>query len=367
MIVMIQEVITIGMYTMNKLINLAVLSLSSSLAFAVPVTLKGERDIHITPKNQLGATKTLTFKVPTFALSKEAKAYLHDQLAQYPRNAINPALFSSELPRHVYVGMELTPVLDQGRHGSCVTFAVTGALDALLGAGDYVSQLCNLELGSYLAIHDKIQASGWNGSWGSWVLQQVSDYGVISQNHQKLHGCAGVREYPLDDETDEGKPMSEAEFAAHSIPLSNVFNWEPLLSPMESFTEKRKSIDVVASVKEELAKGNRSTIGILLDVDLGDAGALGTNRTLNDTWMLTPQIIEDGMNGTISAGHELIVIAYDDDVEVTDNNGHVNKGVFTLRNSWSKFAGDQGNYYVTYDYLNALALEAMAVRLKPKA
>lgn len=351
---------------MSKLIKVAILSLSSSLALASQVSLNGEVDIEITPKNQSGVTKSLKFKLPKFKLSNDAKFYLRNQLAQYPKNAVNPASFSSELPRKVKLGMQFTPVLDQGYHGSCVTFAVTGAIDAALGAGDYISQLCNLELGSYLAIHDKVNASGWNGSTASWVLQQITDYGIISQNYQRLNGCADVRDYPLDDPDNEGKPMSDSEFLAHSIPITNLISWKPLFDTDESFSPKADMDNVINQIKEELAKGNRLNLALLLDVNLGDAGAVGTNRVLNDTWMLTPEIVMDGMNGTIQAGHELIITGYDDGVEVTDNNGHTNRGVFTLRNSWSNLAGDQGDYYVSYDYVKFLLLEVTAIRLKAK-
>ena len=308
----------------------------------------------------------LKFRLPKFELSADAKSYLHDQLAQYPKNSVNQAAFASELPRKVRVGMQLTPVLNQGYHGSCVTFAVTAALDAALGAGDYISQLCSLELGSYLAINDKAIASGWNGSLGPWVFQQITDYGIISQNYQKLNGCAGVRDYPVDNETNEGIPMSEAEFLAHSIPVSNLISWDALLTDNESFSSKVNMDQIIFQIKEELAKGNRLTVGMLLDVKLGDAGAVGTNHAFNDTWMLTPEIITDAMNGAIYAGHELVITGYNDDVEVTDDSGHVNKGVFTLRNSWSTLAGDHGDYYVTYDYLKFLADEVIAVHMKNK-
>lgn len=352
---------------MSQLIKIAVLSLSSSLAFASQITQKGEVDIHLTPKNQSGIVQELKFKVPTFELSSSAKSYLRQQLAQYPKNAVNVSSFSTELPRKVKLGMQLTPVLNQGYHGSCVTFAVTGALDAALGAGDYISQLCSLELGSYLAIHDKMPLSGWNGSYGSWVLQQISNYGIISQNYQKLNGCAEVREYPLMDEFNEGKPMSDTDYLAHSIPISNLIGWEALLKDEEAFTPQVDPNVLLEKMKSELAKGNRLTIGMLLDVYLGDAGALGSNRVLNDTWMLTPQIVLDAMNGQIYAGHELIITGYDDDLIVKDEEGHFNRGVFTLRNSWSKLAGDQGDYYVTYDYVKFLTLEVMAIRMKEKA
>lgn len=349
---------------MNKLINLAVLSLSSSLAFASQVSLKGEVELHLTPKTIHGEVHDLKFKLPTYVLSESAQSFLRNQLAHYPEQAISSEPLSRELPRKVKLGMQLTPVLNQGYHGSCVTFAVTAAIDAALGAGDYVSQLCNLELGSYLAINDKSPASGWNGSYAPWVLQQIAQYGVISQNYQKLHGCSGLKDYPLEEEMNEGSPMSDSEFLSHSIPISNLMSWQALLTDETAFTPHAQMNQVIHRMKEELAKGNRLTVGLLLDVYLGDAGALGSYQASSDTWMLTPEIALDAINGNLYAGHELIITGYNDDVEVADKNGHINRGLFTLRNSWSEFAGDHGDYYVTYDYIRMLALEVMTLRMK---
>lgn len=352
---------------MSKLTKIAALTLCSTLTYANQATLNGEVVVQITPNKPSQTVNRLIFKLPTFELSAHAKQAIHKQLSSFPKNKVNLTPFSTELPRKVKLGMQLTPVLNQGYHGSCVTFAVTGALNALLGAGDYISQLCSLELGSYLAIHDKANASGWNGSFSAWVLQQITDYGVISKNYQKLNGCADVREYPLEDETNEGKPMTESEFLAHSIPISNLMDWMPVLDEEEAFSEKVDMNQVIMTMKEELAKGNRMTLGLLLDVYVGDAGAVGSHHVMNDTWMLTPEIIQDAMNDNINAGHELIVTGYDDDAEVTDNNGQTSRGVFILRNSWSELAGDQGDYYVTYDYVKFLALGVTAIHLKDKA
>lgn len=353
---------------MNKLLNLAILSLSSSLTFASPLTLKGEVDVQIKTQSTLaGAPDILKFKLPAYDLSAEAKNYLREQLALYPSNSVSHVAFSSELPQKVSLGMQMTPVLNQGYHGSCVTFAVTAAINATLGAGDYISQLCSLELGSYLAIHDKIGASGWNGSLAPWVFAQISQYGIISQNYQKEHGCAGVHDYPLKDETNEGNPMSEAEFLAHSIPVTNLISWKPLMQAEEAFSAESNNNDLIFQIKAELAKGNRLAVGMMLDLEVGGAGSVGTHVTEGDTWMLTPAIISDAMAGNIYAGHEMVITGYDDNLEITDGKGNVNKGVFTLRNSWSEYAGDKGNYYVTYDYVKFLADEVIAVRLKAKS
>ena len=69
------------------------------------------------------------------------------------------------LSSSIDLGMNNVPVLDQGSHGTCVTFATTAAVDAVLGKGDYVSQLCNLELGATLEQFG-YYPSGWDGSFG---------------------------------------------------------------------------------------------------------------------------------------------------------------------------------------------------------
>lgn len=73
-------------------------------------------------------------------------------------------------------------------------------------------------------------------------------------------------------------------------------------------------------------------------------------------------MIDGQLDSAIS--HELLITGYDDDVQVRDDNGHTQQGIFTLRNSWSSLVGDNGNYYVTYDYFKFLALEAMALQIK---
>ena len=100
--------------------------------------------------------------------------------------------------------MNGVPVLNQGRHGSCVTFAVTAAMDAVIGHGDYISQLCSLELGKSLEYNGYLP-SGWDGSLGPIVLNQFSRFGVVSKNDQASKSCADVKEYPLADGKKHGQ------------------------------------------------------------------------------------------------------------------------------------------------------------------
>jgi C1A family cysteine protease len=51
-----------------------------------------------------------------------------------------------------------------------------------------------------------------------------------------------------------------------------------------------------------------------------------------------------------NAGHEVIVIGYDN-----------NQKLLKIRNSWSANMGDNGDYYMTYNFFNAMANEQTVV------
>lgn len=280
--------------------------------------------------------------------------------------AINTYPISNNtLPKHINIGMNGTPVLNQGAHGSCVTFATSGALDALIGQGAYISELCSLTLGNYLASNHPGYPSGWNGSYGTLVLRQFFKYGIVSIKQQRAQGCGGLKSYPTWDPSEEAENTTPEEYKKLSENIDQKFEWQSLFSHnmafVDGFYNPQKVVD---DVKESLNKGNRVTFGVLLDVAYGSNGAVGTHHVRNDTWMLTPEIEEDVKEDTINAAHEMIIIGYDDKAIVSDKNGYENKGLFILRNSWSKAAGDQGNYYMTYDHFKLMVMETQSVKLK---
>jgi hypothetical protein len=88
---------------------------------------------------------------------------------------------NTPLPAKVFIGMNGVPVLDQGKYGTCVTFAITAAIDAILGKGDYISQLCNLKLGEYFSSKAIMLGSGWWGASGETVLSQLNAFGFINK------------------------------------------------------------------------------------------------------------------------------------------------------------------------------------------
>ena len=196
-----------------------------------------------------------------------------------------------KLPTRLDLGMNGVPVLDQGRHGSCVTFAETGAVDAVLGKGDYISQLCNLELGLHLEKYSFLP-SGWNGSLGPIVLDQMMHFGVISKENQRSKSCASVTEYPLRDAMNVGNEMSLAEFKSMVEDLNTKLYWTHLYSNDQLFdwktAEPAQMEKVLQDVKENLFKGNRVTFGtFLILVPNCRAGACAAYHTAGDTWALT--------------------------------------------------------------------------------
>ena len=208
---------------------LFLVSFLSSIAYANSSEIDGVVEVTINPTQHTEHSQPLIFELPHYKLSKQALHTIKERLADYQKHGTSYGVQPSDLPSYTYVGMHGTPVLNQGRHGSCVTFAITGAIDALLRAGDYISQLCNLELGSQLANEGKQAYSGWNGNYGSLVLEQIDEYGIVSQSHQKLEGCAGVTEYPVSDAKNIGYPMSEDEFTKNSIDVGRLYTWKVLL------------------------------------------------------------------------------------------------------------------------------------------
>lgn len=261
------------------------------------------------------------------------------------------------LPSNVQLGMENVPVSNQGVHGSCVTFAISAVLNALIKQSDYVSELCTLQLGRYLQSYG-YNPSGWNGSLGAVVLAQLDAFGFMTKAQQRQYGCGGLTEYPLLS-YDTGTEVSLSEFHQHSQSLGqNRIVWTVLLNDYQSLHEGVDGNVVLNQVKNALSNGDRLTFGVLLaDYEKGLAGALGSYKSFNDTWLLTPEIIEDMKENPQFAGHEMVITGYNDRAYAKDDHGRLHYGLLTLRNSWGDRIGNQGDFYMSYDYFKELVLE----------
>lgn len=302
-------------------------------------------------------------------LNKDAKDNLA-KVANQPAKPMLRAATSTATPASTQLAMNNVPVLDQGYHGSCVTFADSAALDAILGKTQYVSELCNLSLGSYLEAEAKKNnaeeyPSGWDGSLNFIVLGQMKQYGIISTTYQKQYGCGGatlLKEYPAYDENNTGTPMPASEFTRHSeMVMQNNIDWRYVVNPEDAFSNRTNMEKALEDVKKSLANGHRVVIGTLLDVN-GNLGSVNGadghyHNVKNDAWIINGQIRRDLAARNVNAGHAMVITGYDDNAVITGSDGTQHVGVLTLRNSWTSRAGDNGDYYMSYEYFKMMVFE----------
>lgn len=319
-----------------------------------------------------GARKSVTLM--SIKLSDQEMKNISDRI-RYSSLTV-PSTSDAKLPSKIDIGMGTVPVLNQGKHGSCATFANTAALAAHLHLrGDYISQLCHLELGNYLEKNGYIQA-GWEGSTGPIVLSQLERFGYVSKDKEKAGVCAGVTQYPDDDENNIGKPMSlEAYKAVSENPTAineegqeyTKWTWAPIMNSIDrinaKFENENDAKAALIEIKKSLVKGNHVTVGaLILTAPQCNSITCATYKRKNDTWSLTNDI---KYSGIFKGGHEMVIVGYNDNVEkndyVTDNDGTKKRGVLILRNSWGTDTGDRGNFYMTYEYFIALATEAQKI------
>lgn len=301
------------------------------------------------------------------ALKAEISSILHTSKRVAPLMS-----HSRALPSHVQLGMNDVPVLDQGQHGTCVTFAATAALDALIGRGDYISQLCLLNLGNFIGNHTLFRPSGWDGSYASITLARLSEYGIVSKEYEKMYGCGGVTQYPKDNPFSPENEMTIEDYHhAHlrSVPFfeGEHFIQTELLNFQQRMTNQESMDNIQSNVKKALYQGDRVLIGVLLPMNEW-IGLEGQFQAPHDAWVLTgrteylaSRAISDPSQWGQWGGHEMIITGYDDEAIAVDGAGVAHKGLFTLRNSWGIGVGDQGDFYMSYDYFKALTLDLVRI------
>lgn len=300
-------------------------------------------------------------KLLKMELSAKAQANLANKARKAIARSTTSSDFTEKFPSKIQLTMNGVPVLNQGNHGSCAVFAITAAIDAVLNKGDYVSQLCQLQLGNYLA-KNGYTPSGWDGSIGRIVLSQMDETGFVNKQQQMEQGCGGLTEYPLNEEDPETQ-ITLDEFHQISEPLdSDMVSWWTLLDVFDVTTQRIDTNQTLAEVKTALGEGDRVVTGVLLlDFDLGLMGAVGKKGTTYDSWVLTPEIARDVYLRPDLGGHELVITGYDDNAVAIDDKGRAHRGLLTLRNSWGESAGDHGNFYMSYDYFKLFVIEAQRI------
>ncbi|WGL59169.1 C1 family peptidase [Pigmentibacter sp. JX0631] len=225
----------------------------------------------------------------------------------------------------VDLGMGKVPVLDQGAYGTCVTFASTAALDAKLKLGDYIDQQCSLALNKFLG------NDVWDGAYTAVeILQPLKEHGIIPKGQ-----CFGST-YPK-----RSQKVSVAKYESRS---DKSYTGQITYH----YTEKA-DLNVV---KATLKAGYRVTIGTGLLDDSGDPISVngfdvtikGSNKSYDGgLWACKQPGNSTNYCSDQKAGHEIVIFGYDDKQQL-----------LKIRNSWGKTAGEDGNYYMTYAFFNAM-------------
>ncbi|WP_155079994.1 C1 family peptidase [Piscirickettsia salmonis] len=306
------------------------------------------------------------------SLSPEQKAEKISQISKALKSTKQTPNFNMPAIDHStqkQLDMAGVPVHNQGRHGSCATFANVAALDALyglLGEGAEISELCNLSLGKYIKNPDAM--GGWEGSWGTKVLGQINTYGFMRKDQQSemiddKYVCGGLLHYPTYSKT-TGTDISSEVFLQFSDKRFTDKDWHKIMIYGDH---------TLREVKKSLNSGHRVTIGSLLAVvpkgsTKGEPGTLVIGGSYNgisdDAWVMIPEVKEFVEQESVG-GHEMIITGYNDhycaNITFGVDNGKQQCGLLTLRNSWGTHAGDHGNYYMTYKFFTQMVIEAQEI------
>ena len=170
---------------------------------------------------------------------------------------------------------------------------------------------------------------------------------------------------------EEGDAISHTGF--HSL----KFTQYNVVDPSQMWGENK-----IIETKKQLKQGHRILIGTLIYTDPDNSKIQYIDGYYNNKeagWALTPKIYARlQAQDKRYDGHEMIVTGYDDGACITakdeksgkyfcptyiDNNGkqQEDRGVLTLRNSWGEGQGDNGNYYMSYEYYRYFVYEAIYI------
>ncbi|MCX7090113.1 MAG: C1 family peptidase [Legionellales bacterium] len=329
-----------------------------SFADEFPMIGSSQHQIPVTQATKSYPDGLKEISVLEYDISEPMRELLYEQVhRRLAQQEVSPS--GNSLPKKVQLGMANVPVLDQGRHGTCTTFATTAAIDAVLGRGDYVSQLCLLQLGNYLEAQGEGK-SGWKGASYSEALSRIEKYGIVSIKNQQRYSCGSYTFYPYSKTPSAG--MSPEEYAQHQeFPFRQTVKLQYLLRGKGL----RPDPKLIEKIKTALHAGSRVLISTLLPrTDLGTMGATGKFRTYHyddDTWVLTQEIAQDLLYTTKQSGHAMVITGYDDQAKAKDHSGQIHQGLFTLRNSWGSWVGDWGDFYMSYDYAETLINQSIEI------
>tara|TARA_R110002126_G_scaffold110918_1_gene248406 strand:+ start:124010 stop:125095 length:1086 start_codon:yes stop_codon:yes gene_type:complete len=302
--------------------------------------------LHTQPQDQ---PHTTFITLPEYTLSDATQHLIYQRAQDALKTQKSSNLFINQSKKK-QLGMGQVPVLNQGEHGTCATFAVTAAADAVINKGDRISPLCLLQLGNYLETRS-LGKSGWDGINIYETLNRLTHYGFITSRNQKKYGCGNVYYYPYYEvDTPYSSISLDAYTKRRDRSSETRFTWEKIFTTINRTPNER-----INAIKASIDAGHRVIVSTLLPAsDLGTAGATGRHHYTNDTWIFTEEIYQRIKYQTHFSSHAMVITGYDDDAFATDNHGRRHRGLLTLRNSWGSWVADWGDFYMSYDYADIL-------------
>lgn len=370
---------------MSKLFQVFCLLMVGSVAIAStqPFTPDGTYTIRVQAnhhtrkrtRSKANAAPTVSeFQVEKIKVSPEARkllvVHIKAALSDKPANGDEKPEQTSE---KIFLGMEGVPVFNQGDWMTCSTFAVTAGIDAYLKLKEsaQISQLCNLSLGMYLSTSNYY--GGWNYSDPSQILSQISVYGYLTNRYQRSQGCGGIKEYPISSDF-VGEGITAFDFSLSAKHRFRGSDWQQLLMSPINLSDLKSRFDssdvILKQIKAALRRGHRVVIAMHI-IPGAHNGTIGSYHGDNDVWGLSDDMLDklSDSNQTLG-GHSLLITGFDDGcIDVTYNdsidlNGQEPPpicGYVVVRNSWGSDVGDQGDYYISYDYLGVFMDEAYEI------
>ena len=318
----------------------------------IPLPLSTKHDYYPHSSKLIGLIKA--------NLSKKEVGYLQKQFLDMKSfNGLD-----NQLPSRVDLTMNQVPVMDQGIHGTCATFSLIAAIDALKGEGDYYSALCLLNLGKTLEKYG-FNESGWNGTLATLLLGRALEFGLVPKQIENTKGCGGVYQYPTHF-MDQSSAMKIEDYHQISEDLNkSIFvRSKVILSANQKFSERFKAEKVLNQTRMALHRGHRVLVSIIAPFDL-TMGLHGKNHAPYDSWVLSDDLSQQLLSNALWLEsfywHAMLITGYDDHEKIIDFNGNQHIGAFKIRNSWGEHAGDSGEFYISYDFFQSLVVRLTEV------
>ena len=257
-----------------------------------------------------------------------------------------------DLPSSVDLRQWFSPIEDQGQLGSCTANAAVGIIEYFENRAH--DKYFN---GSRLFVYKVTRnLMRWTGNTGAYLRNTM---GAIA-----LCGVPAESYWPYTDWPFTGlsEPYDEQEISRRLASGTPDFDREPpafvyaMASAYKALTyfchdpagANIPRSDALASVKKWLAAGHPSMFGF----EIFPSFPRGWNAPGGE-------IPFPGPEGAADSGHAIVVVGYDDEKKIKNNQfGTETTGALLIRNSWGPNWGDNGYGWLPYQYvLNNLATD----------